>query len=108
MGSNEGRVYAPAVGSGWVRGAEILQGVERYRTPLDEGWFLQVTVAEHQVFVISRVRDWEYEVPDFADMARIERDFGVHGWSIQGTMPVVEPAYGLALAARAVDPKGEA
>ncbi len=96
--------YHPSDGSGWEKGPAIMTGVHRYRTPLGGDWYLQVTTSAN-VFTISRVMGRTYRVPTFDDMARIEKEFGVRGWSIKGVHPCMLDAQGVALVATAEEPK---
>jgi hypothetical protein len=62
---------------------------------------------EKEYAVIARVvygDPPQHEVPLPEDLGRIERDFGVHGWSISGVLPVLRPSVGRCLAAKAVRP----
>jgi len=102
-----GTSYEPKPGTDWEEGPSPLEGVRRWRTLVEPGLHLTVTFAE-DCAVIARVSYGtsmqlnEPPMPD--DLGRIERDFGVRGWSIQGVHPVVPPSVGVCLMARAVWP----
>lgn len=99
--------YTPREGSGWEEGGSQFADVRRWRTPLEEGVYLYVTVTEkNSLFVLGRVKgENQHSVPMPEDIARVERDFGVHGWSIVGVFPTVNPyATGQSLMMKAVKP----
>jgi len=94
--------YEPREGTGWVEGNSPIEGVRRWRLLLEWGVHLQVTVGD-VVFFVSRVTGNEHSVPMPEDVGRVERDFGVRGWSIQGVMSVVPPSTGQTLSLVAVE-----
>lgn len=94
--------YEPKAGTGWVKGAPILEDVSRWRTPLGDGVYLQVTVAL-TIFTVSQTRDTRHTTPMPEDIQRIERDFGVKAWRIQGVFPVLTPMTGLCVIMEAVE-----
>lgn len=99
--------YTPREGSGWEEGWSQFEDVRRWRTPLGDEVYLCVTVTEENaLFVIGRVKgENEHSVPMPGDIARVEKEFGVHAWSIVGVMPVVNPrATGQSLMMKAVKP----
>ncbi len=96
--------YEPKPGTGWEEGPSPLEGVRRWRILVGTGLHLSVSF-EKEYAVIARVAYGDFpqhEVPTGEDLGRIERDFGVHGWSIMGVIPVVLPSMGRCLAAKAV------
>lgn len=98
--------YEPKPGTGWEEGPSVLEGVRRWRTPIGTGLHLSVTF-DKDCAVISRVSYEETQVctvPMPEDLGRIERDFGVHGWSIVGVHSVLRPSVGRCLLAKAVWP----
>lgn len=97
--------YEPRSGE-WDEGDSAFDDVRRWRTPIADELFLQVAVAEPDVFVLSRV-DYAgpapvHTLPGPADLQRIQRDFRVHAWRIRGDFPVAPPSTGRCLCAVAV------
>lgn len=97
--------YEPKPGTDWEEGASMFGNVRRWRTRLGAGLYLHVAVGEQGTFTISRIQNERvHDAPRFDDMGRIERDFGVRGWSVQGTFAPLNPEMvGAVLVARAVD-----
>lgn len=99
--------YEPKEGTGWQEGTTLYAGIRRWQLQIDGDTWLRVTVTEKAGFVVSRGMGDAHTVPHPEDLGRIERDFGVHGWRIEGVMPVFVPSVGQALLARAVQPGEE-
>jgi len=78
--------WEPKAGTGWRKGGR--KGTNSWGLMLEDdqtGPVLFVTVHADDVFEIARSpSSFVYECPGPADIGRVERDFGVYGWSVSG------------------------
>ena len=97
-------MYEPREGTGWEEGESVFPDeFRRFRLWVD-GVYLAVTVSKVSgLFVISRVApDESHAVPTAEDVGRIQKDFGVEGWSFSSGAPAFGEPGGTCLMARAV------